>query len=240
MDIEKLLNEASKLRMRNQQQLAYNLLSENLDPIKYQALLFEHHPVWWSDIEAGICKLSRRSSKDIDFLKEVWKNPDFTYSFHRHMKQLPSDDENLRNILNKENSALISETRAMHWIVKDKYAEPWGLLSLTDISLIHRRSEVLLGLLQGAPQGLAVAAMLILFQFYFKVIKFNKLQSLIYEDNYHSLKGTLHLGFKQEGYLKEHVIDPKSRKYVNLIQTGLICNEAFTESNKRLMKRLLS
>jgi len=73
MNIEELLNEASKLRMRNQQQLAYNLLSENLDPIKYQALLFEHHPVWWSDIEAGICKLSRRSSKDIEFLKEVWK-----------------------------------------------------------------------------------------------------------------------------------------------------------------------
>ena len=155
-------------------------------------------------------------------------------------KLLENKDENLSKILNKENSALISDTRAIHWIVKDKYAKPWGLLSLTDISLTHRRSEVLLGVLQGAPQGLAAAAMLMLFQFYFKVIKFNKLQSLVYEDNYHSLKGTLHLGFKQEGYLKEHVIDPKSRKYVNLIQTGLICDEAFTESNKRLMKRLLA
>jgi len=156
------------------------------------------------------------------------------------MKQLPLDDEKLCKILNKENSALISETRSLHWIVKDKYAKPWGLLSLTDISLTHRRSEVLLGVLEGSQQGLAPAAMLILFQFYFKVIKFNKLQSLIYEDNYHSLKGTLHLGFKQEGYLKQHVIDPKSRKYVNLIQTGLVCDDAFTESNKRLMKRLLS
>jgi diamine N-acetyltransferase len=240
MKIEALLCEASKLRTKNQHQLAYNLLSENLDPIKYQALLFEHHPVWWSDIKAGICQLSRRSGKDIVFLKEVWALPDFTYSFHRHMKQLPSDDDKLYKILNKEHSALVSETRAIHWIIKDKYHRPWGLLSLTDISLLHRRSEVLLGVLHGAPQGLATAAMLILFQFYFKAIKFNKLLSLIYEDNQHSLKGTLHLGFKQEGYLKKHVIDPKSNQYVNLIQTGLICDEAFNESNNRLMRRLLS
>ena len=240
MKIEELLCEARKLRARNQHQLAYNILIKNLDPIKYQSILFEHHPVWWFDIKAGICQLSRRSSKDIDFVKEVWKRPDFTYSFHRHMKQLPSDDEKLCEILNKEHSALVSETHAIHWVVKDKYAKPWGLLSLTDISLIHRRSEVLLGVLNGAPQGLATAAMLILFQYYFQVIKFNKLLSFIYEDNQNSLKGTIHLGFKQEGHLKKHVIDPKSNKYVDLIQTGLVCDEAFTERNKRLMRRLLS
>jgi hypothetical protein len=96
------------------------------------------------------------------------------------------------------------------------------------------------GVLDGAPRGLSTAAMLMLFQFYFKAIKFNKLLSFVYEDNPHSLKGTLHIGFKEEGRFKKHVIDPRSNQYVNLIQTGLLAEDAFSENNKRLMQRLLS
>ena len=94
-------------------------------------------------------------------------------------------------------------------------------------------------MLEIAPIGLSTAAMLMLFQFYFKAIKFNKLQTFVYEDNPHSLKGTLHLGFKEEGRLRKHVLDPRSNKYIDLIQTGLLAEDAFTESNKRLMNRLL-
>ena len=68
---------------------------------------------------------------------------------------------------------------------------------------------------------------------------FHKLYSFIYEDNPHSLKGTLHLGFKQEGLLREHVMDPTSGRFVNLIQTGLLASEVDSKSNLRLMERLL-
>lgn len=240
MKIEELLIEVKNLRKTNDHHAAYSLLTEKLDPNDYQTLLFFNHPVWWTEIKAGICQLSRRSSKDADFLKEVWKNSDFIYAFHRHMKHLPSNDQHLCKILDQDYIASISETRSIHWIVKDKYSKPWGMISLTDMSLTHKRSEVLLGILDGAPHGLALAAMLTLFQFYFKVIKFNKLVSLIYVDNQHSLKGTLHLGFKQEGHLRKHVTDPKTNDFIDLIQTGLVYDDAFNESNARLMKRLLS
>jgi len=36
------------------------------------------------------------------------------------------------------------------------------------------------------------------------------------------------------------VIDPQSNEYVNLIQTGLLAEDAFSEDNQRLMKRLLT
>jgi hypothetical protein len=59
-------------------------------------------------------------------------------------------------------------------------------------------------------------------------------------DNKHSLWGILHLDFKEEGHFKSHVIDAKSNKYVDLIQTGLLAEHEFSEKNKRLMQRLLS
>lgn len=235
----KILDQSKILHREREHIAAYNLLANNLDPIKHENLLFENHPIWWADIKAGICQLSRRSSKDLDFIRFIWHQKKFIYNFHRYASGLPSENSKLAQILDKEYFALISESHAIHWIVKDRYGKAWGLLSITNISLNHKRAEVLLGILDGAPVGLSTAAMLILFQFYFKAINFNKLISLIYEDNTHSLKGTLHLGFKQEGRFEKHVIDPRSKKYVNLIQTGLLAEDAFSDNNKRLMKRLL-
>jgi diamine N-acetyltransferase len=68
---------------------------------------------------------------------------------------------------------------------------------------------------------------------------FHKLYSFVYENNPHSLKGTLHLGFKQEGFLREHVLDPATGQFVNLIQTGLLACEVDSFSNIRLMEKLL-
>jgi len=240
MENKKLFDEVRELHRQRQHQSAFNLLNSKLDSIKYQNLLFENHPIWWSEIKAGICQLTRRSSKDIDFVRKVWEQKDFIYSFHRHANSLPNENEKLAQLLDKEYLALVSESHAVHWIVKDRTGKPWGLLSITGISLTHKRAEVLLGVADGAPRGLSTASMLMLFQFYFKAIKFNKLLSFVYEDNPHSLKGTLHIGFKEEGRFKKHVIDPRSNQYVNLIQTGLLAEDAFSEKNKRLMQRLLS
>lgn len=234
------IEKAKLLRLNRKHEAAFELLSDNLDSVKYRNLLFENHPIWWAEIKAGICQLSRRSSIDIGFIRQIWTQKDFIYSFHRHANELPEDIDKLAQLLDKEYFALVSETHAIHWIVKDKNGKPWGLISITGVSLNHKRAEVLLGILDGAPAGLSTAAMLILFQYYFKAIKFNKLISFIYTDNQHSLKGTLHLGFKEEGYFKNHVVDPRSNKYVDLIQTGLLADDAFSQNNKRLMQRLLS
>lgn len=219
---------------------AHDLLVANLDREKFSNFIFENHPIWWSEISAGLVKLSRRSSHDSEFLKQVWNDKEFLYRFHRHASKLPDTPQKLHALLEKEYLSLLSESNSIHWIVKDRSGTPWGLLSLTSISLKHKRAEVLLGILDGAPPGLSVAAMLILFQFFFNAVKFNKLTSFVYADNAHSLKGTLHLGFRQEGQLIKHSFDPDSDQYVDMIQTGLLREDAFTAKNKRLMDRLLT
>jgi diamine N-acetyltransferase len=240
MEHEELIKKAKQLHTNKLHKDAYDLLVANLDREKFKNSLFENHPIWWSEISAGLVKLTRRSSLDSEFLKQVWNNKKFLYRFHRHANKLPDASNQLDALLENEYLSLLSESNSIHWIVKDKSGTPWGLLSLTSVSLKHKRAEVLLGILDGAPPGLSVAAMLILFQFFFNAIKFNKLTSFVYADNPHSLKGTLHLGFREEGQLIKHSFDPKSNQFVDMIQTGLLREDAFTAKNKRLMDRLLT
>lgn len=241
MNINEVIAKVTHLRARRQFEEAYQLVVDETNKLQgLKGLAWEHQPIFWSDIEAGICKLTRRNGSDAPFIEELWRNQDFVYSFHRHAAAIPTNKQQLEEILEREFISTISESKALHWIVRDKNFRPWGILSLTEISFLHKRAEVMLGVLPGAPNGLSTAAMLILFQFYFKAMKFNKLYSFVYDDNAHSLKGTLHLGFKEEGRLRKHVNDPKSGEYVDLVQTGLLAEDAFNPTTKRLMQRLLS
>ena len=241
MEINDVNVKARNLRINRQFQEAYQLvLSESIKLEGLKVLTWEHQQIFWSDIEAGICKLTRRNGNDATFIEKLWSNQNFIYSFHRHAAEIPKTKKELEEILEREFISTMGESKALHWIIRDNTSQPWGILSLTEISLIHKRAEVMLGVLPDAPNGLSTAAMLILFQFYFRAMKFNKLYSLVYDDNIHSLKGTLHLGFKEEGRLRKHVIDPKSGEYVDLVQTGLLAEDAFNPTTKRLMQRLLS
>jgi RimJ/RimL family protein N-acetyltransferase len=240
-EVDAIYRKSFELRSEYRFTEAYNFISN----ITYRNLIsslfiWAHQPILWSDITAGVCKLTRRKQEDAEFIAYLWKNKNFVYQFHRQSQDLTGDLELLKLTLDKEYTSTITELNQLHWIVRDKSGKPYGLLSLTNISLDNKSAEVLLGVESNAPIGLATAAMLILFQFFFKAMGFNKLYSFVYEDNPHSLKGTLHLGFKREGLLREHVIDPKSNKYVNLIQTGLLASEVDSISNQRLMNRLLS
>ena len=71
LEHSELLLKVQDLHKLQLHKTAYELLSVNLDSAKYQNLLFKNHPIWWSEIKAGICQLSRRSSKDIDFVRQI-------------------------------------------------------------------------------------------------------------------------------------------------------------------------
>jgi RimJ/RimL family protein N-acetyltransferase len=241
MDSKEITAAALDLRRQHKFREAYQLVHEaTIDIRGRESLLWQHLPILWSDIQAGVCILSRRNGSDAAFIESLWRNQDFMYSFHRHASSLPTKRSDLVRILERDFVSTIDASRALHWVVRYKDSTPWGVLSLVEISLIHKRAEVMIGLLPGAPIGLSTAAMLMLFQFYFKVMKFNKLMSLVYDDNPHSLKSTLHLGFKVEGRLRQHVIDPRLGVYVDLIQTGAVASDIFNRTTERLMERLLS
>ena len=242
MNITAILEESLNLRRERRFRDAFEHIQQALQDghSELKALLWQHSPIFWKDISAGICTLTRRCGEDANFLREIWKDKDFFYRFHRHSSPLPASDAELQRILNIEMSSILSESHAIHWIVRDSHGRPWGLLSLCEISLVHRRAEVLLGILPGAPAGMAAAAMLILFQFYFNAMKFNKLVSLVYLENTLSIKSTIHLGFKNEGFLKSHAYDPETGRFLDMVQMGLLKEDAFQTRNQRLMNRLLS
>lgn len=70
------------------------------------------------------------------------------------------------------------------------------------------------------------------------VLKFQKLYTLTFDDNDYPLQGLLHLGFKVEGRLRRHFYDPAKRAFVDVIQASMLAEEAFSASNRRVMKRL--
>jgi hypothetical protein len=234
---EKLLNLRRQGHFDEAHQFAINNL---IDHPNYHQIVFDNNPIFWREIKTGGGVLTRRNSKDIEFMRILWSNKDFLFKFHRLLPELPVSDNDLSSILDLEYSSVLSESKAIHWIVNDKKFRPWGLVTITEISIPNKRAEVLIGILPNAPPGLSVVTMLIVFEFFFKLMNFNKLISYVYEDNLHALNGALHLGFKIEGKLMSHVLDPKSGNYVNLYALGLFKKDAFNTSNSSLMKRLLT
>lgn len=238
--LDALLRQTRQLRLEGKFEESYTAACSFAGATpRIGSLAWEHHKLFWSDITARNCILSRRGPADLAFLRKAWQDEGFMRQFHRQAPKLPIADQRLTEILKREFVALLRESHALHWIVRDREGRPHGLLSLVDLSLQHRKAEVLLGVLPGAPFGLATSAMLMLFQFYFRVLRFHKLYSLVYPDNPRSLAGTLHLGFRIEGELKEEVFDPHTGRPSDLIRTGLLASDALSPKNDRLMKRLL-
>ena len=234
-----VLQAARQLRAEGKFTECYQLVNSELSPsAEYASLIWQHQPLFWSNIDSGPCRLTRRHGADADFLRELWSDCNFKQNFHRQAPDLPAGDE-LKRVLNLEFVSLLSESKSIHWVIRDKKLRPWGLLSLTDVSLQHRRAEVLIGLKDGAPLGLTIAAMLSMFEFFFGVMQFKKMLALIYGDNPHALKVALKLGFKLEGHLKEHMQDPKSQKFVDLLQLGVFRGEALSAGNTHLAMRLM-
>ena len=189
MEHVELIDQARLLHKEREHQGAYDLLSKNLNGNKYKRVLYENHPIWWSDISTARCVLSRRSSMDAPFIQTAWGNKEFLNSFHRYANPLPDSTKDLESLLDREYLSLISASKSLHWVIKDNQGIPWGVISITGISLLHKRGELLVGLTKGAPTGLSAAAMLTLFQFYFKAINFNKLTALMFEENALAVKG---------------------------------------------------
>ena len=198
---------------------------------------WEHRPFFWQPICSDRSVLLRRGPSDSAFVRDFWLNSKVMENFHRNAPALPASDEHLKRILLGEQTALVSESKSLHWVVHDMQKKPWGLLSLTEISLLNRRAELLFGMLPGAPFGVSVSAVFSLMDFYFKNMQFNKLTSLIYKGNHHSIKSTLHLGFAIEGVLVRHIFDQKRNEFLDVVQTGLLREDYLRSAANPLSRR---
>jgi RimJ/RimL family protein N-acetyltransferase len=240
MKIEIILEHSLLLRREKKFHQAFEYVSGLISPdSSYAGLRWQHNPIFWSDISAGSCLLTRRNAGDHTFVRELFELPGFRRSFHRNANQLPIENELLQSKLDEEMTSILFESGALHWVVRDAHRQPWGLLSLCDVSLTHQRAEILMGMRPNAPLGLTASAMLMVFEFYFKFMKFNKLISFVYKDNPNSLKSTLHLGFQLEGELRQHNLDLETGQFLDVTQLGLNKGQVFSQSNQRLAQKLL-
>lgn len=233
-----VLGAARQLRASGKIQASFELVRDSRAGKVDASTVWQHQPFFWENIRGGNCVLTRRKGPDAVFMKALLGDSSFARRFHRMAARIPQQIEVMERILNSEHASLVSDTNSIHWIVRDSKLRPWGTMSLTNISLSHKRAEVLLGLLDNAPFGMGAAAMLLLFRFFFGQMGFHKLVSLTFDDNEHSRNGTLHLGFSIEGRLRGHFFDAATNRYVDMVQAGLLADEAFSPTNKRLMQRL--
>ncbi|MBA3756076.1 MAG: GNAT family N-acetyltransferase [Nitrosomonas sp.] len=108
---------------------------------------------------------------------------------------------------------------------------------------MHRRAEILIGFPNATKFNgtrIPLTAMLMILDFAFNRIGFNKLVSIVYADNVHAQKSTLALGFKQEGVLKNHLFDRKQNRWISVYQNAMLIKE-FGENIPlaKLFKKLL-
>lgn len=203
-------------------------------------LLWAHRALWWSMPSGRRCRLRRRGPQDLVFIRKLWQDDEFLRHFNPAASPLPADDAVLTRILTSEFSALVSTSHAIHWTIETLAGEPFGALSLTDVNFMHRRAELLIGV-QAAPyRGAAAEATLLAIDFAFTHMKLAKLVGLVPAHNHASLDASAHIGFRAEGLLRQHIVDPRDGKPVDIVHMGLLADDVQAkQAQLRVRKRLL-
>jgi RimJ/RimL family protein N-acetyltransferase len=225
-------------------------LRQNPVHAEIRQLFVQLHPAWATPLECGKIRIRPRGARDDAFLLQCYANDGFMTNYNRYLansfrRSQAVADDNLKSRLS------VYKRKCVQWIVEkvdranpeQPGYSPIGLASLAEIQLTHRRAEILLGFPDAAlnGSGIPLTAMLMIFDFVFNTIGLNKLTSIVYAANAHAQKSTLALGFKQEGFFKNHLYDPKLKTWVDTHQNALLIEEF--KSNARLAKfsaRLLS
>jgi RimJ/RimL family protein N-acetyltransferase len=203
-------------------------------------LLLAHQPHWWAMPAGRRCRLRRRGPQDLAFIRQLWADDAFLRSFNPAASALPRDDAALTQILANEFSALVSTSHAIHWTIETLAGEPFGMLSLTDVNFLHRRAEILIGVHHPPYRGAAPEATLLAIDFAFGPMKLAKLVGLVPAHNQASLAASAHIGFAAEGLLRQHIVDPRDGKPIDIVPMGLLASDAQARAAQaRLRKRLL-
>ncbi len=192
------------------------------------------HAIGLQALEGVRVKLVRAGPDYTDFLYDCYQNNQFMDLYRlAHNRALTKDDIYQR--LCTEYKKLPQELKRIEWVILkiDGSNEiPIGLGALADYQQGHQRGEFLLGIPEKCYQktALSLEASLLIFEFAFQQAKLHKLVSFVYGYNHLAQKNTLHLGFKQEGILKEHIHTQKG--FIDLFQNALLSTDF--KNNKRL------
>lgn len=187
--------------------------------------------VWWGPRAMGDVVLRLPLEQDQDFLARCFGERDF---IRRYRRSQEGDEAGVRAFLDLAR-VQPRQSRRLDWIVCQG-PRPVGLASLSDLDFTHRRGELLVGLPEAdARVPVALKASLAVMDFAFDGLRLHKLVSYVYGDNAQAQANTLHLGLRQEGLLRGHLLtsDGPLDLYVN----GLLADEWRADARLQRMIR---
>lgn len=183
---------------------------------------------WWEPCVAGTVSLSLPQAEHQPFLERAFSDRAFMRHFHRFQGSGP---DAVRVFVDRAKlSPLV--TRRIDWVVHRPEGSCIGLAGIVDIDWANRRGELLVGLPDSPGPTAALQATACAMRFAFDRFGLEKLVSYVYADNPLAQRNTLHLGFKQEGLLRQHIATDEGR--LDLFVNGLL--RAEWQSNHMLAR----
>ena len=212
------------------------------DFIKAKQNCMEVDPAWLKPLDGKQLYLRRYKAEDATYLHQCYLNASFMSLYNRYIPRHQHVDD-LAATLSQAHEKHPCQLKSVDWIIIRKSTQkPVGIANLVDIQYQHRRGEFQIGLPDPADhaRGIGLEATLLVLEYAFNRVKLNKLVTVIYGHNVSSQKNTLALGFSQESYLREQLIDKESGKSIDLFGNGMTMRD-FRQNKRlsRLSKRLL-
>ncbi len=212
--------------------------------------MLETHLLGFQAIRGQRVSLLRRAPEHAAFLRLCWDDQAFM-DLYRLAQNRRESIEQIAERLAQEYKRLPKDLRKFEWVIErhatqGQAARLIGLAAVADYQPEHRRAEFLIGILQPQEQkaGIGLEASLLVLDFAFNILQLNKLISFVYGYNQSSQNNTLHLGFTQEAFLREHV-HYAPHGYVDMYQNGLLArdfrrNDRLSRWSQRLLQRDIS
>ena len=157
--------------------------------------------------------------------------------FNRMAAPLPAADDALRNVLRREQTAIVSEAAGLHWTIhvgEDKV----GFVSVTNIAMGHRRAEYLIGIHEACSPWVGPEASHLALGFLAEKAHIERLTAYYYPENTHAIEVSQKLGFVIEGTMRGYLRLADGTRG-DLVVAGLLLDDAYFARTARIRQRLL-
>ena len=201
-------------------------------------------PIGTQVLQGQRVSLARTAPEYLEFIYACYQNDAFMDAY-RLAQNRAATKQDILHRLEEEQTKLPQELKRIEWVIlKHEQAQltPIGLAALADHQGSHHRAEFLLGIPSTLNRtgSLSLEASLLALDFAFNQAGLHKVTAFVYGYNTYAQKNTLHLGFKQEGFLAEHI--HVNNHFIDLYQNGLLRsdfqnNQKLSRLSRRLLKR---
>ena len=177
---------------------------------------------------------------DADWLAATWANQEFVDLYCSNIH--PPSAESLRENLSARQEIPVESLGFIEFIVERPNGERIGLGSLGNYAALHRRAELMIGIVDPALRRgtLGLEATLLLLDLAFNSYRLNKLFTFVYTYNEFSEANTVKLGFIQEGTLRQHHWHAEENRFIDLYINGMTQDDfRQAEQIARWSRRLL-